>query len=51
MQEKLENLKTDLTKVNAQLEQLTQLRFKLMGATEILESLDEESVVEEEGAE
>ena len=51
MQEKLENLKTDLTKVNAQLEQLTKLRFKLMGAIEILESLDEESVVEEEGAE
>ena len=43
MKEKLENLKSDLMNVNAKLEELTQLRFKLLGAIEILESLDKES--------
>ena len=43
MKEKLENLKSDLMNVNGKLEELTQLRFKLLGAIEILESLDEES--------
>ena len=43
MKEKLENLKSDLNKVSGQLEQLIQLKFKLIGAIEILESLENES--------
>ena len=46
MKEKLENLKSDLNKVSGQLEQLIQLKFKLIGAIEILESLDNESAEE-----
>ena len=48
MKEKLENLKSDLNKVSGQVEQLIQLKFKLIGAIEILESLEEESVEEAE---
>ena len=47
MQEKIENLKTDLSKITAQLEQLTQLRFKILGAIEVLESIENESDKEE----
>ena len=48
MEEKLENLKTDLAKVTSQLESLAQLRFKIMGAIEVLKSIESESVEEEE---
>tara|TARA_R110000787_G_C13241761_1_gene428379 strand:+ start:315 stop:476 length:162 start_codon:yes stop_codon:yes gene_type:complete len=47
MQEKIEKLQADLRQVGIKLEELTQLRFKLLGAIEILESLDKESVKEE----
>ena len=43
MQEKIEKLQADLQQVSMKLEELTQLRFKLLGAIEILESLDKES--------
>ena len=43
MQEKIEKLQSDLQQVSMKLEELTQLRFKLLGAIEILESLDNES--------
>jgi len=43
MQEKIEKLQADLQQVGIKLEELTQLRFKLLGAIEILESLDNES--------
>ena len=43
MQEKIEKLQSDLQQVNIKLEELTQLRFKLLGAIEILESLGNES--------
>ena len=44
MQEKIEKLQADLQQVGIKLEELTQLRFKLLGAIEILESLENESV-------
>ena len=44
MQEKIEKLQSDLQQVSVKLEELTQLRFKLLGAIEILESLENESV-------
>jgi len=47
MQEKIEKLQADLQQVGIKLEELTQLRFKLLGAIEILESLDKESDEEE----
>ena len=47
MQEKIDKLKSDLQQVNIKLEEFTQLKFKLLGAIEILESLDEESVEKE----
>jgi len=47
MQEKIENLKTDLSKITTQLEQLTQLKFKILGAIEVLESIEKESDDEE----
>ena len=40
----MENLKSDLLKVSSRVEELTQLKFKLLGAIEVLESLDTESV-------
>ena len=43
IEEKLGQLKEDLEKVSAELERLSQLRLKLMGAVEILTSMDEES--------
>jgi len=46
MEEKITKLKSDLQQVNIKLEEFTQLKFKLLGAIEILESLDEESVEE-----
>tara|TARA_R100000231_G_scaffold138902_1_gene118466 strand:- start:6614 stop:6772 length:159 start_codon:yes stop_codon:yes gene_type:complete len=46
MEEKIAKLKTDLQQVTIKLEEFTQLKFKLLGAIEILESLDEESVEE-----
>ena len=47
MEEKIAKLKTDLQQVTIKLEEFTQLKFKLLGAIEILESLDEESVEKE----
>ena len=47
MQEKIAKLKSDLHQVNIKLEEFTQLKFKILGALEILESLDEASVEEE----
>ena len=47
MEEKIAKLKSDLQQVNIKLEEFTQLKFKLLGAIEILESLDEESVEKE----
>ena len=46
MEEKIAKLKSDLQQVTIKLEEFTQLKFKLLGAIEILESLDEESVEE-----
>ena len=46
MEEKITKLKSDLQQVTIKLEEFTQLKFKLLGAIEILESLDEESVKE-----
>tara|TARA_R100000278_G_scaffold123219_1_gene112029 strand:- start:2969 stop:3127 length:159 start_codon:yes stop_codon:yes gene_type:complete len=46
MEEKIAKLKSDLQQVNIKLEEFTQLKFKLLGAIEILESLDEESAEE-----
>lgn len=46
MEEKITKLKSDLQQVTIKLEEFTQLKFKLLGAIEILESLDEESVEE-----
>ena len=43
IEEKLGQLKEDLEKVSAELEKLSQLRLKLLGAIEILTSMDEES--------
>jgi len=47
MEEKITKLKSDLQQVNIKLEEFTQLKFKILGAIEILESLDNESVEEE----
>ena len=47
MEEKIAKLKSDLQQVNIKLEEFTQLKFKLLGAIEILESLNEESVEKE----
>ena len=47
MEEKITKLKSDLQQVNIKLEEFTQLKFKLLGAIEILESFDEESAEEE----
>ena len=44
MQEKLDSLNEDLAKVSSQLEHLMQLRFKLLGAIEVLEAMKSESV-------
>ena len=46
MEEKITKLKSDLQQVNVKLEEFTQLKFKILGAIEILESLDKESVEE-----
>jgi len=43
MEDKIAKLKSDLQQVNIKLEEFTQLKFKLLGAIEILESLDNES--------
>ena len=47
MEEKIAKLKTDLQQVTIKLEEFTQLKFKLLGAIEILESLDKEYVEKE----
>ena len=47
MEEKITKLKSDLQQVNIKLEEFTQLKFKLLGAIEKLESFDEESAEEE----
>ncbi len=47
MEDKIAKLKLDLQQVNVKLEEFTQLKFKILGAIEILESLDNESVEEE----
>jgi len=47
MEDKIAKLKSDLQQVNIKLEEFTQLKFKLLGAIEILESLDNESDEEE----
>ena len=43
IEEKLVSLKEDLDKVVSELERLSQLRLKLMGAIEICEKMQEES--------
>ena len=43
MQEKIEKLIEDQQQGSIKLEELTQLRFKLLGAIEILESMENES--------
>ena len=43
MQENIEKLKEDLQQVSIKLEEWTQVRFKLLGAIEILESMENES--------
>ena len=43
IEEKLSHLKEDLQKVSAELDRLSQLRLKLMGAIEVLEGIEEES--------
>ena len=43
IEEKLETLKEDLQKVSVELDRLSQLRLKLMGAIEVLEGIEEES--------
>ena len=43
MQERLDKLNEDLAKVSSQLENLMQLRFKLLGAIEVLEAMKSES--------
>jgi len=47
MEDKIAKLKSDLQQLNIKLEEFTQLKFKILGAIEILESLDNESVEEE----
>jgi prefoldin subunit 5 len=42
IEEKLETLKEDLQKVSTELDRLSQLRLKLMGAIEVLEGIEEE---------
>ena len=52
IEEKLSHLNEDLQKVSVELDRLSQLRLKLMGAIEVLEGMKEEpeepEVVEEE---
>ena len=43
IEEKLSHLKEDLQKVSVELDRLSQLRLKLMGAIEVLEGIEEES--------
>ena len=43
MEDKIAKLKSDLQQLNIKLEEFTQLKFKILGAIEILESLDNES--------
>jgi prefoldin subunit 5 len=47
IEEKLKALKDDLEKVSLELDRLSQLRLKLMGAIEVLESLEEKEEVAE----
>tara|TARA_R100000306_G_C4258564_1_gene84109 strand:+ start:59 stop:232 length:174 start_codon:yes stop_codon:yes gene_type:complete len=47
IEEKLAHLKEDLQKVSLELDRLSQLRLKLMGAIEVLESLEEKEEVTE----
>ena len=42
MGDKIEKLKSDLIQVNVKLEEFTQLKYKLLGAIEILESIEAE---------
>ena len=44
IEEKLEALKKDFDKVSTELDRLSQLRLKLIGAIEILESFEKEEV-------
>ena len=46
--DKLDRLKEDLQKVSIELDKLTQLRLKLLGAIEILEELKEDEESKEE---
>ena len=41
IEEKLKTLKEDLQKVSVELDRLSQLRLKLMGAIEVLEDMKE----------
>ena len=41
--DKLEKLREDFEKVSVELEKLTQLKLKLMGAIEVLNQIEEES--------
>tara|TARA_Y100001963_G_C6576800_1_gene351477 strand:- start:290 stop:463 length:174 start_codon:yes stop_codon:yes gene_type:complete len=41
--DKLEKLREDFEKVSVELEKLTQLKLKLMGAIEVLTQIEEES--------
>ncbi len=43
MGDKIEKLKSDLIQVNVKLEEVTQLKYKLLGAIEILESIEAEN--------
>ena len=44
IEEKLKTLKEDLQKVSVELDRLSQLRLKLMGAIEVLEDIKNEPV-------
>jgi|TARA_R100001082_G_scaffold107393_1_gene81233 hypothetical protein len=47
VEEKLETLKEDLKKVTMELDRLTQLRLKLLGAIEVLDQINNEEEVED----
>ena len=42
MRDKIEKLKSDLIQVNVKLEEFTQLKYKLLGEIQILESIEAE---------
>ena len=41
MQEKIDTLKEDLVKIESKLQEFTQLKFKVLGAIEVLESMSD----------